>query len=167
MLAWACDLLIAADNAFFADPVLRMGAPGVEYFAHAHELNLRVAREIEDSVRAAGAVPATVAVVSGVPRIGLDDAVRYHPTQEGSPLPISGLVPKIMDEPMKGVEAAVAAKDHAAFVAAFDALTAGCNSCHQAANFGFNVVQRPTSNPFSNQVFAPPPASGPAGPDAR
>lgn len=35
--------------------------------------NLRVAREIEESVRAAGAVPATIAVVSGVPRIGLDD----------------------------------------------------------------------------------------------
>jgi pseudouridine-5'-phosphate glycosidase len=36
--------------------------------------NLRVAREIEDSVRSAGAVPATIAVVEGVPCIGLDDA---------------------------------------------------------------------------------------------
>jgi pseudouridine-5'-phosphate glycosidase len=36
--------------------------------------NLRVAREIEDSVRSGGAVPATVAVVDGVPRVGLDDA---------------------------------------------------------------------------------------------
>ena len=36
--------------------------------------NLRVAREIEDSVRAGGAVPATIAVVGGVPCIGLDDA---------------------------------------------------------------------------------------------
>lgn len=88
-------------------------------------------------------------------REGLDDAVRYPPTQEGSPLPISGLVPRIMDEPMKNVEAAVAAKDHAAFVAAYDVLTAGCNSCHQAANFGFNVVRRPASNPFPDQVFAP------------
>ena len=35
--------------------------------------NLRVAREIEDSVRSGGAVPATIAVVDGVPRIGLDD----------------------------------------------------------------------------------------------
>ncbi len=88
-------------------------------------------------------------------REGLDDAVRYHPTHEGSPLPISGLVPKIMDEPLKSVAAAIAAKDRATFVTAFDALTAACNSCHQAANFGFNVVQRPASNPFPNQVFAP------------
>jgi pseudouridylate synthase len=36
--------------------------------------NLEVAREIEAVVRAAGAVPATVAVVAGEARIGLDDA---------------------------------------------------------------------------------------------
>jgi pseudouridine-5'-phosphate glycosidase len=35
--------------------------------------NLRVAREIEDAVRSGGAVPATIAIVDGVPRIGLDD----------------------------------------------------------------------------------------------
>ncbi len=35
--------------------------------------NLRVAREIEQSVRDGGAVPATIAVVAGVPCIGLDD----------------------------------------------------------------------------------------------
>lgn len=36
--------------------------------------NLRIAREIEDAVRAGGAVPATIALVGGVARIGLDDA---------------------------------------------------------------------------------------------
>ncbi len=36
--------------------------------------NLRIAREIEAAVRAGGAVPATIAVVDGVARIGLDDA---------------------------------------------------------------------------------------------
>lgn len=45
MLAWVCDLIIAADDAFFADPVVRMGIPGVEYFAHVHELNARIAKE--------------------------------------------------------------------------------------------------------------------------
>ncbi len=35
--------------------------------------NLRVAREIEAAVRAGGAVPATVAIVDGTARIGLDD----------------------------------------------------------------------------------------------
>jgi enoyl-CoA hydratase len=45
MLAWACDLIIAADDAFFADPVLRMGAPGVEYFAHPFQMGARFAKE--------------------------------------------------------------------------------------------------------------------------
>ena len=36
--------------------------------------NLRIAREIEQRVRDAGAVPATIAVVAGRVRIGLDDA---------------------------------------------------------------------------------------------
>ena len=45
MLAWVCDLIIASEDAFFADPVLQMGVPGVEYFAHAFEMHPRVARE--------------------------------------------------------------------------------------------------------------------------
>jgi enoyl-CoA hydratase len=45
MLAWVCDLIIAADDAFFADPVLRMGIPGVEYFAHPFVMNPRLAKE--------------------------------------------------------------------------------------------------------------------------
>ena len=45
MLAWICDMIIASDDAFFADPVVRMGIPGVEYFAHPFELNPRIAKE--------------------------------------------------------------------------------------------------------------------------
>ena len=46
MLAWVCDLIVASEDAFFQDPVLRMAQPGVEYFAHAFELPPRVAREL-------------------------------------------------------------------------------------------------------------------------
>jgi enoyl-CoA hydratase len=46
MLAWVCDLIVAAEDAFFADPVLRMGIPGVEYFAHPWMLGPRAAKEI-------------------------------------------------------------------------------------------------------------------------
>lgn len=45
MLAWVCDLIIASDDAYFQDPVLQMGIPGVEYFAHAFELHPRIAKE--------------------------------------------------------------------------------------------------------------------------
>jgi enoyl-CoA hydratase len=46
MLAWICDLIIASDDAFFADPVVRMGIPGVEYFAHPWVLGPRFAKEM-------------------------------------------------------------------------------------------------------------------------
>ncbi|GHF64505.1 enoyl-CoA hydratase [Amycolatopsis bartoniae] len=46
MLAWTCDLIVASDDAFFADPVVRMGIPGVEYFAHPWVLGPRAAKEV-------------------------------------------------------------------------------------------------------------------------
>jgi enoyl-CoA hydratase len=45
MLAWVCDLVIASDDAFFSDPVVRMGIPGVEYFAHPWVMGPRFAKE--------------------------------------------------------------------------------------------------------------------------
>ncbi|MGI5132271.1 enoyl-CoA hydratase [Pseudonocardia sp. CA-107938] len=45
MLAWICDFIIASDDAFFADPVVRMGIPGVEYFAHPWVMGTRQAKE--------------------------------------------------------------------------------------------------------------------------
>ena len=87
---------------------------------------------------------------------GMDDAVTFHPTHKDSPLPIPDLIKKIMTEPIKNMEVAVDAKDSMKFVAAFDALTSACNQCHMAANFGFNVVVRPTANPYSNQNFQVP-----------
>ena len=45
MLAWVCDFIVATEDAFFQDPVNRMGIPGVEYFAHGFELPPRIAKE--------------------------------------------------------------------------------------------------------------------------
>lgn len=45
MLAWVCDFIVASEDAYFQDPVVRMGIPGVEYFAHAFELPPRIAKE--------------------------------------------------------------------------------------------------------------------------
>jgi enoyl-CoA hydratase len=45
MLAWVCDLVVASDDAFFSDPVVRMGIPGVEYFAHPWVMGTRAAKE--------------------------------------------------------------------------------------------------------------------------
>jgi enoyl-CoA hydratase len=47
MLAWACDLIVSADNTLFADPVgPRLGGASVEYFAHPWEFGPRKAKEL-------------------------------------------------------------------------------------------------------------------------
>ncbi|NDH53946.1 MAG: enoyl-CoA hydratase [Betaproteobacteria bacterium] len=77
MLAWICDLIVASDDAFFQDPVVRMGIPGVEYFAHAHELHPRVAKEflfLGERMEAQRACSMGM-VNKVVPRAELSDAV--------------------------------------------------------------------------------------------
>jgi hypothetical protein len=65
-------------------------------------------------------------------------------------------IPRMVTQPLADLKSAAEKKDHAAFAQAYDALTAACNNCHQATNFGFNRVQRPETNPFPNQLFTPP-----------
>lgn len=86
---------------------------------------------------------------------GFDDVVKFHPTHEGSPVAPKDAIPRMMNAPLAELEAAVEKKDIKAFEPAYDAFTKACNDCHQATNFSFNVVQRPTMNPYPNQAFAP------------
>lgn len=46
MLIWPCDLIVAADNAEFCDPVVTLGVCGVEWFVHPFELGPRKAKEL-------------------------------------------------------------------------------------------------------------------------
>jgi enoyl-CoA hydratase len=46
LLCWPCDLIIAADNARFSDPVVSMGIGGVEYHGHTWEWGARKAKEM-------------------------------------------------------------------------------------------------------------------------
>jgi enoyl-CoA hydratase len=45
MLLWVCDIIVASDDAQFADPVVAIGCNGVEYFGHPWELGPRKAME--------------------------------------------------------------------------------------------------------------------------
>jgi hypothetical protein len=64
-------------------------------------------------------------------------------------------VDKAVGAPMQALQKIIDDKNRAAFPAAFDQLTAGCNSCHRTLDHGFIAIQRPTSLPYSNQNFAP------------
>ncbi len=79
MLCWPCDLIVAADNAEFSDPVLYMGICGVEYHAHTWEFGARKAKEL---LFTGGAISAQEAE-----RIGMVNKV----------VPLDQLVPATMD----------------------------------------------------------------------
>jgi len=76
MLAWPCDLIIASDDAAFADPVVSFGVGGVEWFHHVHELGPRKAKEMlftSDAIGAADALQLGM-VNQVVPRAELQEA---------------------------------------------------------------------------------------------
>jgi hypothetical protein len=64
-------------------------------------------------------------------------------------------VEKAVGAAMQALQKIVDGKDAKAFAAAFDRLTAGCNSCHRTLERGFIAIRRPTLLPYSNQNFTP------------
>jgi len=83
----------------------------------------------------------------------LEDIAKRIPVYKD--VPVGKMIEATVMAPVGEVEAAVKARDGKAFASAFDKLTAACNSCHEAANRGFIVVQRPATSAFPNQSFAP------------
>jgi enoyl-CoA hydratase len=89
LLAWPCDLIVAADNASFSDPVVAMGIGGVEYHGHTWELGARLAKEILFTGRAVTAEEArSVGMVNRVvpladlkseTRVLAEQIARMHP----------------------------------------------------------------------------------------
>ena len=70
-------------------------------------------------------------------------------------VPVGKMIEAASLGPLGDVEKAIKAHDGKAFASAFDKLTAACNSCHEASNRGFIVIQRPAASAFPNQSFAP------------
>ena len=58
---------------------------------------------------------------------------------------------KMINPALDSINYAIQQKNPALFKSSFTFLTNTCNGCHHAANFEFNVVKIPDSQPFSNQ----------------
>lgn len=58
MLAWPCDLIVAADDTEFIDNVVSMGVNAVEFFNHPYEFGVRKAKELLFTSRALSAADA-------------------------------------------------------------------------------------------------------------
>jgi hypothetical protein len=80
-------------------------------------------------------------------REALDDIQRFCTDR-----PEIASIPMILP-PMDSIGKAVAQQDLSRFKTAFILLTNTCNNCHRATKHEFNVIQIPTTAPFSNQVF--------------
>jgi enoyl-CoA hydratase/carnithine racemase len=79
LLCWPCDLIVAADNAQFSDPVVHLGIGGVEYHGHTWELGPRKAKEILFTGRAVSAEEAEKAgMVNRVVPLGDLDAATME-----------------------------------------------------------------------------------------
>jgi cytochrome c553 len=84
-------------------------------------------------------------------RAGLED-----PRWRDSNTPAADTTTQVVGD----VASAIEAKDSTKFAQAFDRLTSACNSCHQAAGFGFIAIRSPRlspiqTSPFSNEAFSP------------
>ena len=77
-LAWSCDLIVASDDAFFADAGARFDNIGIEYFAHPWQMGPRFAKEFLFTARRLSAEQALQwgMVNRVVPRDRLDDETR-------------------------------------------------------------------------------------------
>ena len=84
---------------------------------------------------------------------GLEDVIKHVPVYKD--MPVGQMIEKTIMAPLDEVEKAIKERDRAKFVSTFDKLTTACNSCHQATNRGFIVIQRPAASSFPNQSFAP------------
>jgi hypothetical protein len=62
------------------------------------------------------------------------------------------LIPMIKPA-LDSIDLAIRNKSISQFKSSFILLTNSCNSCHQATKHEFNVIQIPSTPPFSNQVF--------------
>jgi enoyl-CoA hydratase/carnithine racemase len=83
LLCWPCDLIVAADNAKFSDPVVSMGIGGVEYHGHTWEWGARKAKELLFTGRPMTAVEAEAIgmVTRVVPVDELRESVRELATE--------------------------------------------------------------------------------------
>jgi pseudouridylate synthase len=97
-----------------------------------HPQNLQVAREAESDVRAEGAIPATIGVVDGIAKVGLDDSeLELMATAEG--------IPKLS---ARDLPVAVAKKSHGATTVAATAHLAALAGIRLFATGGLGGVHR-------------------------
>src|ERR1700721_1447068 len=99
---------------------------------------------------------AYAAYALGELRETFDDVGKLVPKHGNLDIPPA--IEATVKQPMDALDAAIKAKDQAAFTKAYADLTAACNACHESADHPMIVIQVPTATgtAFSDQDFNPP-----------
>ena len=84
---------------------------------------------------------------------GLEDASKAHHEFKESIISLKELVPAMTNAGIAKLSEAIVRKNKIEFTKQFQGLTVSCNSCHQAAEHPFIVIQIPTQPEFKNQKF--------------
>ncbi len=77
----------------------------------------------------------------------IEDIQKFQKERKESQ--IIGMINPALDS----INYAIQQKNAALFKSSYTLLTNTCNNCHRAAEFEFNVVKIPDTQPFSNQDF--------------
>ena len=102
--------------------------------------NLVVAREVEAAVRAAGAVPATIAVLGGRPTIGLSDQQLEHMATAPGMIKLSDRdLPLAMAQGVDGATTVAATVTLAALAGIFVMATGGMGGVHRGARESWDI----------------------------
>jgi cytochrome c556 len=70
---------------------------------------------------------------------------------------IAGAAQQNMKAPLDALDAAIKARNAAAFTVAYGKVTKGCNACHQSNAHPEVVIKSPSANAFPDQDFRPRP----------
>ena len=86
----------------------------------------------------------------------LDDVVEQNPDHAAlQPQRLADVLPMMMKPAVSGLRDAIDQHDKAAFESAYDGLSAACSGCHQIADHGFLVIQRPKTPVLDNLKATP------------
>jgi hypothetical protein len=83
----------------------------------------------------------------------MDAASALHVTKNN--VNITEVLTGVKNGSIPPIDDAIAHGNNKAFIQAYDQLLTACNGCHTASDHGFIKIERPRSEPVSNQQWAP------------
>ena len=131
MLVWPFDLIVAAENAQFSDPVVTFGVNGVEYFAHAWEVGARKAKEMLFTGESLGAYEAK--------EIGMVNRVVKLEELESETLK---LAEKIASQPSMGLKLAKMSVNQSLDAQGFYTALQAAFGMHHLGHANMNMIHR-------------------------